>query len=104
MVFTVLSGAPEGFYSDSIFKAGKKAFIYILSTNKLVLQDAGASISQQRIGSFVQDNGGFREFLDAYAENSSLTHVQVCILLLIICEYYLISIILKNNIWKSAVF
>ena len=104
MMFTVLSGSSDRIDSDSFIKVGKKVFIDILTTNKLFIQEARVSISHSRIRSSVQYNEGFREFLDANVEDSSLNHIQVYIFPLTILVYYLNNIILKNNIWKNAVF
>ncbi|HYF84363.1 MAG TPA: hypothetical protein VEB00_15190 [Clostridia bacterium] len=104
MVFTVLSGSSDRIDSDNFVKIGKKAFIDILATNKLFIQDAKVSINEARIRKSEKDNEGFRDFMDINAEDSGLKHIQFYILPLIVLVYYLNNLILKNSIWKKAVF
>jgi len=96
MVFTVISGSSELFDFDSIVKGGKKALIDILVEGRFIAQDERLPLSRAHIQSIIQNNEELREFLDA--EN-----IQVCIsLTILIC--CLNNIIMKNNIWKNAVF
>lgn len=104
MVFTVLSGSSDRVDSDNFVKVGRKAFIDILTTSRLSIQDTRISSSQLRSRSNIDVNEGFREFLDTYASNSHLSNIQVYIFPLIIFVFCMNSIILQNNIWKSAVF
>ena len=104
MVFTVLSGSSDGIDSDSFAKIGKKAFIDILATNKLFIQDVKVSINEARIKKSEKDHAGFRDFLDINIDDSALKNVQVYLLPLIVLAYYLNNLILKNSIWKRAVF
>ncbi|MGI6585229.1 MAG: hypothetical protein GX301_03325 [Gracilibacteraceae bacterium] len=94
-VFTVLSGSSEVFDFDSIVKGGKKALIDILAEGRLFEQDERLPLSRTHIQSVIQNNEELREFLNA--EN-----IQVCISTPLICS--LNNVILKNNIWKNAVF
>lgn len=103
MVFTVLSGSSDGADSENFAKLGRKAFIDILSTNRAFIQDAKVSIGQSHLRSSVNDDDSFRSFLDTDIENTSLNNIQAYILL-IIPVYYFNNLILKNSIWKSAVF
>lgn len=104
MVFTVLSGSSDGIDSGNFLKIGRKAFIDILSTNRSFIQDIRESSSQLRSRSAIKGNEGFREFLDTYAEDSHLNDIQAYIFPLIIFLYCINNLILKNSIWKSAVF
>ena len=104
MVFTVLSGSSEAIDSDSFIKLGRKAFIDILISNKLFAQDAKLLTSQSRIKIRENNNSAIREFVDADASASSIINIYVYILLLILLIFYMNDLILKNNIWKSAVF
>ncbi len=104
MVFTVLSGSSDRIDNDTFIKVGKKAFVDILASNRLLIQDARVSMNQPGIRSSVQDNEDFREFLYTNVQNFSLNHIQVYILPLTIIIYYFNNVIQKNNIWKNAVF
>lgn len=104
MVFTVLSGSSEGFDSDSYIKAGKKAFIDILASNKLFIQGEKVSVHQSAIRNSEQDNDSFREFVAANSENTSLNNIKTNAFPLTLQVYCLNNIILKNNIWKNALF
>jgi hypothetical protein len=104
MVFAVLSGSSDRIDDSTFIKAGKKAFVDILASNRLLIQDAKFSLNQQRIRSSIQDNNDFREFLYTNVEKISLNHIQANIFLLIVTIYYFNNIIQKNNIWKNAVF
>ncbi len=104
MVFTVLSGSSDGIDSDSFAKIGKKAIIDILATNKLFIQDAKISINELRIKKSEKDNESFRDFLDINVDDSGLKHIEFYLLPLIVLVYYLNNLILKNSIWKRAVF
>jgi hypothetical protein len=104
MVFTVLSGSSEGMNSDSLVKVGRKAFIDMLATNKLIIQEARASINQSRIKSTIKENEGFKGFLDIIVDDSGLKHIHILILPLLILTYYTNDLICKNTIWKSALF
>ena len=104
MVFTVLSGSSDRIDSDSFVKVGRRAFIDILATNRLFTQDARISSSQLRNRSAAVGNEGLRAFLDANVEDSRLNDIQLYMFPLIIFIFYINNLILKNNIWKSAVF
>jgi hypothetical protein len=104
MVFTVLSGSSDGIDSDNFVKIGKKAFIDILATNKLFIQDTRISVNESRIKKSVKNHEGFRDFLDINADASALKHVEFYVLPLLVLLYYPNNLILKNSIWKSAVF
>jgi hypothetical protein len=104
MVFTVLSGSSEVADSDNFVKVGRKAFIDILSTSRLSLQDTRISTSQLRSRSAIEVNKDFREFLDTYAGDTHLSNVQVYVFPLIVFTFCISSVISQNNIWKSAVF
>lgn len=104
MVFTVLSGSTDRIDNDTFIKVGKKAFVDILASNRLFIQDARVSMNQQGIRSSAQDNEDFREFLYTNVQNISLNHFQAYILPLAIAIYYFNNAIQKNNIWKNAVF
>ncbi len=86
MVFTVISGSSEVFDSD----------INIVAASRFVAQNARFSLNRTHIQSSIQNNEGLRKFPDA--EN-----IQTCIsFTILICS--LNNIIMKNNIWKNAVF
>lgn len=104
MVFTVLSGSSDAIDSDSFIKVGKRAFIDILITNKLFVQDTRVSIRQSLIRSSEQNSESFREFLYTNVEDTSLIHIQVYIFPITILVFYLNNIIIRNNIWKNALF
>lgn len=104
MVFTVLSGSSDRFGSDSIANIGKKAFIDILATNRLFVQDAKVSINEVRIKKSQKNQEGFRNFLDINVNDSGLKHIEFYLLPLTVLVYYLNNLISKNSIWKSAVF
>lgn len=104
MVFTVLSGSSDNVESESFIRAGKKAFIGILASGRLLAQDSQLTISQTQIKNNMPDNGGIREFLAANTEDSGFNNMQALTFPLSIFACYAISIILKNNIWKNAVF
>ena len=104
MVFTVLSGSSDRIDSDNFVKIGKKAFIDILATNKLFIQDIKVSINESRINKAEKSHEGFRNFLAINEDDSSLKHVEFYTLPLIVSVYYLNNLILKNSIWKSVLF
>lgn len=104
MVFTVLSGSSDGFDSGSFVEAGRKAFIDILATNKLFIQEAKVSINQSRVKSSVKENESFKDLLDINVDDSGLKHIQVYVFPLLILVYYANNLIFKNNIWKNALF
>ncbi|HYE83859.1 MAG TPA: hypothetical protein VEG39_17055 [Clostridia bacterium] len=104
MVFTVLSGSSDSFDTDSLVKIGRKAFIDILASNKMFIQESRITVSQSHIRSSGSEDEGFRRFLDTNVEASSLNYFQSYAAPLIISVFYLNNLILKNNIWKSAVF
>lgn len=104
MIFTVLSGSSDGLDSDSFVRVGRKAFIDILASNRLFIQDARVSSIQLRRGSSIKENEDFREFLDTYADNSRLNNIRIYVFPLIIIVLCVNNRILKNNIWKNAVF
>ncbi|HYE11199.1 MAG TPA: hypothetical protein VEF53_13555 [Patescibacteria group bacterium] len=104
MVFTVLSGSSDGIDSDNFVKIGKRAFIDILATNKLFIQDVKVSVSESRIKKSEKDHEGFRGLLAINVTDSAPKHVEFYILPLMVLTYYLNNLILKNSIWKSALF
>lgn len=103
MVFTVLSGSSEVMDSDGFARISRKAFIDMFATSSAFIQDGKTTIAQSRTGYSEDDRTGFRSFLDSNVEDLSLSHIQVYILL-IVFVYYFNNLILKNSIWKNAVF
>ncbi len=86
MVFTVFSGSSEVFDSD----------INTFAASRFVAQNARLSLSRTCIQSSVQNNESLRKYPEA--EN-----IQACVsFTILICS--LNNIIMKNNIWKNAVF
>ncbi len=104
MVFTVLSGSSGRIDSDNYVRLGKKALIDIIVTNKLFPQDMKISSSQLRSRTIIEDNDGLRVFLDTYGEDSHLNNILVFVIPLIIFIICINNPLLKNNIWKNAVF
>jgi hypothetical protein len=104
MVFTVLSGSSERVSSYDFVKVGKKAFIDILTTNKLFIQDSKASVNQLCIKSSAKGNQGFRDFLDTNVDSSGLNYIQADIIRIAVSENSINNAIIKNSIWKNAVF
>lgn len=104
MIFTVISGSSEKFDSESFAKVGRKAFVDILAVNRQFIQYTRVSINQSCIRSSIRENEGFGDLLDINVDDSGLKYIQVYILLLLIFFYYANNFILKNNIWKSALF
>jgi hypothetical protein len=104
MVFAVLSSSSEGFDSNNYVKVGRKAFIDILATNRLFIQDSKASLNELFKTKFVKEDESFRSFLDINMNDISLEYIPVYILLFTVLGYCLNNFIRKNNIWRSAVF
>jgi len=104
MIFTVLSGSSDSIDSDSFARIGRKAFVDMLMANRAVLQDTKTVIGQSQSKSSENESMGFRSFLDSDIESSSLNHIQVYILPFTVFVLYFNNHILKNNIWKNAVF
>lgn len=104
MVITVLSGSSDNLDSDSFVRAGRKAFIDIFATNMLFAQDTREASGQLQRGSIIRISQIFREYLDNFAENLNLNDIKMYIIPLAIFVLYMVNLILKNNIWKSAVF
>lgn len=104
MVFTVLSGSSDRVDSDNYVRLGKKALIDIIGTNKLFAQDLRISSSQLRSRTAIEDNDGLRAFLDTYGEDPYLNNIRVFIIPLIIFIICINNPLLKNDIWKNAVF
>lgn len=103
MVFTVLSGSSETIDSYSFARISRKAIIDIFAASGASIQDAKASIAQSRIVFSEDDEKSFRSFLDSDFEAPSLNFIQVYILLTAFV-YYFNNMMLKNSIWKNAVF
>jgi|GEM_PF-846952 len=104
MIFTVISGSSERLDSDNFVRAGRKAFINILATNRQFIQNTRVSINQSVIGNTTRQNERFKDYLDINVDDSGLKYIHVYISLLLIFVYYLNNFILKNGIWKNAVF
>jgi hypothetical protein len=104
MVFTVLSGSSDRVDADNFARIGKKAFIDILATNKLFGQEIKVSLNESRIKKSEKDHEGFRSLLDINTEDSGPKQVEFYVLPLIVFVYYLNNLILKNSIWKRALF
>ncbi len=86
MVFTVFSGSSEVFDSD----------INTFAVSRFVAQNARLSLSRTHIQSSVQNNESLRKYPEA--EN-----IQACVsFTILIC--ILNNIIMKNSIWKNALF
>jgi len=104
MIFTVISGSPERLDSGSFVKPGRKAFIDILAANKQFIQNKRIAVNQSGITSTIEQNEGFIDFLNINVDDSGLKHLHIYILGLLIPVYYLNNSVLRNSIWKNAVF
>ena len=104
MVFTVLSGSSDRIDSDNYVKVGKKALVDIIGTNKLFAQDLRVSASQLRSRTAIEDDEDLSVFLDTFGEDSHLNNIWVYTIPLIIFIICINNLLLKNSIWKNAVF
>jgi len=103
-VFTVLSGSSDRFAPEGFVKTGGEEFADLLAAREMYIQNAELSPDSSNLAGKVSKNDDMRELSAVNAEALGLDYEQLCKLLPMPQVCCINNPIVKNSIWKSAVF